>query len=231
MTAPYYTDGQVTLYHGDCREVTEWLAGDVLLTDPPYGRAWHAGSGMTNAAGQGRGSKPHAGIAGDKDTTTRDAALAAWGDRLGIVFGDLLIAPPAGTVQALIYGKPMDAGIKGARAGFRRDAEAIYLVGRWPVGVGGRTSILRTGALVAGPRGLATRTGHPHAKPLDVLDELIAICPPGVIVDPFAGGGSTLIAARNTGRKAVGVEIDEQHCERAARRLDQGALVFGEALA
>jgi site-specific DNA-methyltransferase (adenine-specific) len=126
-------------------------------------------------------------------------------------------------VQVLGYEKPIDAGVKGARAGFRRDLEEIYLVGPWPVGVGGRSSVLRTGGLVAGPRGVGTRNGHPHAKPVDVMEDLIRACPPGVIADPFAGSGSTLIAARNLGRRAIGVEISEEYCERAALRLSQMA--------
>jgi site-specific DNA-methyltransferase (adenine-specific) len=176
------------LFLGDCREVTEWLEADVLVTDPPYGRGWRSGGGMMNGHGQGRGSIAHGGIAGDDGTATRDEALAMWGARLAMVFGDPLIARPAGTVQVLGYAKPMDAGIKGARAGFRRDLEEVYLVGPWPARVGGRSSILRTGGLVAGPRGIGTRNGHPHAKPVDVLEELLAACPPGVIADPFAGG-------------------------------------------
>ena len=165
----YYQDDHVTLYHGDCREVTEWLTADVLVCDPPYGRDWQQGSRLKNSHGHGR-SRANAGIAGDKDTATRDAALSMWGGRVAAVFGDLLVAQPAGAVQALIYGKPIDAGVKGARAGFRRDVEGIFLVGPWPVGVGGRSSILRTNALVAGPRGLAVRYGHSHAKPVDLLE-------------------------------------------------------------
>jgi len=221
---PYYDDGQVQLWLGDCREVTAWLEADVLVTDPPYGRRWRSGAGMTNSHGRGRGTIAHGGIAGDRDTTTRDEALAMWGARLAIVFGDPLIARPAGVVQVLAYAKPADAGVKGARAGFRRDLEVIYLAGPWPAGTGGRSSVLRTGGLVAGPRGIGTRNGHPHAKPVDVMEQLIAACPPGVIADPFSGSGSTLVAARNLGRRAIGVDLEERYCELATRRLAQGVL-------
>lgn len=224
---PYYQDEWVTLYHGDCREITAWLDADVLVTDPPYGRSWEAGSRLKNSNGQGLGSIAHGGIANDRDTTTRDSVLALWGERPGVVFGDLLIAQPRGAVQALIYAKPLDAGIKGARAGRRRDAEAIYLIGHWPAGVGGQTSIIRTRGLVAGPRGIGTRAGHPHAKPVDVMAELVGMTR-GTVADPFAGSGSTLVAAKLQGRRAVAVELEERYCERAARRLSQDALDLGE---
>ncbi len=227
---PYYEDDLVTLYHGDCREVTAWLEADVLVTDPPYGRAAHIGSGLTNSLGRGN-SRPSYMIAGDKDTGIRDESLSLWfGVRdLAIVFGDLLIAQPARAVQALIYAKPFDAGIRGARAGFRRDAEAIYLCGDWPLAIGGESSVLTTGGRVAGMGGMATVIGHPHTKPQDLMQTLIAHCPPGAIADPFAGSGSTLVAAKALGRKAIGVELDERYCEIAARRLAQDTLFGGVA--
>src|ERR1035441_9231960 len=139
--------------------------------------------------------------------------------------GALRMPVPPGTMQVLVYQKPPGAGWR-STAGFRRDAEAVYLL-NLPAGYGGRTSVLSTRARVAA--GLGSRYGHPHAKPVDVLETLISACPPGVIADPFAGSGSTLIAARNQGRHAIGVELDERYCEAAARRLAQGNLFAGAA--
>ena len=223
---PYYADERVTLYLGDCREVTEWLTADVLVTDPPYGRGWKQGAL--------RPGNDHAGIAGDRDTKTRDAALAMWGSvRPAIVFGDLMLAPPAGTKQVGIYKKPPDAGQRGAIAGHRRDVEALYWLGGWPSGIGGRSSVYATrapsvvsfsAARYRNDRG----SGHPHAKPMDVMEDLISGCPDGTIADPFAGCGPTLVAARNLGRHAIGVEIDERYAERAAKRLCQDVLIVAE---
>jgi DNA modification methylase len=225
---PYYQDDYVTLYHGDCLEITAWTEADVLVTDPPYGIGWKAPSGWTNSTGGGghRSTGMATSIEQDADTSTRDAAMDLWGTKPGVVFGDFLRPAPRGSRQVCIYAKPFDSGIRGTTAGFRRDAEAIFLTGSWPSGVGGRTSILHTNGYVAGPRGIATRAGHPHAKPLDVLEHLIGVAPDGVIADPFAGSGSTLIAASNLGRKSIGVELEERYCELIAKRLDQMCIHF-----
>jgi hypothetical protein len=231
MTEPYFTDGQVTLYHGDCREVTEWLTADILVTDPPYGRNWKQGNGMPAHGRRAPRQRDHShnGIPGDHDTETRDTILRMWGPkRLAIVFGDLMLPPPAGTKQVLVYRKPGDAGTRGATAGFRRDLEAIYLLGPWPSGIGGRSSVLATSARAQGSdHGVAARAGHPHAKPLDVMQELLAACPPGVIADPCAGSCSTLLAARHMGWRGVGVELVEADVRNAVKRLSQGVLHYG----
>lgn len=223
MTQPYYQDEWVTLYHGDCLEVTEWIKADVLVTDPPYGRAWRQGD-----TGTGRGwvSDRHEGIANDATTEARDSALALWGQRAAIVFGDLLLQPPADSRHVLIYDKGNDAGFTGAVGGYRRNAEAVYLVGPGHgSGLGGRSAVVSTRTSAGG--NLARKTGHPHTKPLDVLEVLLTHCPPGTIADPFAGSGSTLVAAKALGRRAIGVELEERYCEIAARRLAQDVLDFG----
>jgi site-specific DNA-methyltransferase (adenine-specific) len=213
----------VTRYHGDCWDITEWQTAHVLVTDPPYGIQWRRGENKR------RSSRSHDGIAGDGDTTARDAALAAMTGKPAVVFGSLYAKFPADLSQVLIYRKPADAGVVGSITGFRRDIEAIFLVGPWPRRNAQRSSVLTSRAAnIGGTSSPAGRTGHPHTKPLDIMEKLIDACPPaGVIADPFAGSGTTLIAAKRLGRIAIGVEIDERYCELAARRLDQHALIFG----
>lgn len=217
---PYYSDDSVTLYHGDCREVSDWLAADVLLTDPPYGIAWKQGALKRSH------SDAHSGIANDATTEVRDAALRLWGDKRAAVFGSFALAPPTGTKQTLVYRKPPNAGTRGAIAGFRRDAEAIYLLGAWPAGLGGRSSIVATTERTQGnPSSPQGRFDHPHAKPVDVLSRLLECCSPvDVIADPFAGSGSSLVAAKLLGFRSIGVELIESYCETAARRLSQEVL-------
>jgi site-specific DNA-methyltransferase (adenine-specific) len=78
---------------------------------------------------------------------------------------------------------------------------------------------------------LRGRALHPTEKPLGILDPLIRYaCPPGsVVLDPFAGSGSTAEAARLTGRKAILIETDERYCELIVRRMSQGVLIGGES--
>jgi site-specific DNA-methyltransferase (adenine-specific) len=217
---PYYADDSVTLYLGDCREVTEWLAADVLVTDPPYGVDWKRPS----LASQHNPTR-HDGIEGDADTSVRDDALTAWGERPALVFGSLRAAYPVGWKRMLVFHKPLRAGLIGNHMPWFANWEPIFALGGWPGQVPTLDAVISTRALsTSGYSGYATRYQHPHAKPIDVMETLIAACPPGVIADPFAGSGSILVAARNLGRSAVGVEIDERYCERAALRLSQMVL-------
>lgn len=214
---PYYADDRVTLYHGDCREVTEWLAADVLVTDPPYGIAWesgglHSDQRVRTAAVQS--------IRGDEDTTIRDDVLRMWGaTRPAVMFGSWRRPRPAGVTQRLIWHKQgRKPGV--AAAAFYPTDEEVYLIGSGWTGPPASTVITTTE-----PRELQpARIGHPTPKPIRLMEHLVTKCPDGVIADPFAGSGSTLVAARNLGRQAIGVEIEERYCEIAARRLAQDVL-------
>jgi DNA modification methylase len=215
---PYYEDDFVTLYHGDCREITAWLSADVLVTDPPYGRAWslHGGNKPANSYG-------HPGIANDADTSCRDTVLSLWNPRPGVVFG-AWEAPFPAAKQTLIWRKPIDAGVVGSVTGYRRDTELIFLIGAWPVVSSQWSSVIGTGGGKA-----RYLNGHPHAKPDHLMQTLIQRAPPGIVADPFAGSGSTLAAAKMLGRRAIGVELEERYCEIAASRLAQDVLPFGES--
>jgi DNA modification methylase len=77
----------------------------------------------------------------------------------------------------------------------------------------------------------AHRQGHPAPFPVELARRCIRLStwPGEVVFDPFAGSGTTLLAARQLGRRAIGVEASERYCELAARRLAQGELAFDGA--
>lgn len=227
MPDPYYSDELVTLYLGDCREVTEWLDADVLVTDPPYGISWTHRPGPACGPGASKRAVRNV-VAGDADTVARDAVLDAWGDRPAIVFGSWRVARPGGVRSLLVWNK--EGAYSGPlNAAFFTNHEEIYVIGEGPW----RKSAppLRSVITTTEHRSQASKSiGHPTPKPVSLMEKLIDRCPAGaVIADPFAGSGATLRAAANLGRRAIGVEVDERYCEIAAKALDQYAMDFGAA--
>ena len=209
MTSPYYEDEHVTLYHGDCLEVDAWLAADVLVTDPPYG--------MNAALTRTALDVP---IAGGHNTDVRDRALEIWGDRAAIVFGHWKKPRPENVRYLGIWDK-VHMALGAASAPFASNHEEFYILGDGEWSPGRRPTVLRVPNLLG-----SSRPDHPTPKPVALMERLVGVCPPGVIADPFAGSGATLLAARNLGRKVIGVEYEERYCELIANRLAQGALDF-----
>ena len=207
VTTPYYEDDHVTIFHADCSLISEWLVdGEVLVTDPPYGIDYHSNSR--------RATLPRS-IEGDKDTRLRDNVLDWWGERPALVFGTWRIPRPSATRALLVWDTKGALGMGAMDLPWKPAHQEVYVIGS------GFTGARTTDVLRHAPVQSMASNGrlHPHQKPVELLEELIAKCPPGVIVDPFMGVGSTLVAARACGRRAIGVEVNERYCALAVERL------------
>ena len=211
---PYYDEDGITIYRADIMDWLQWeMPGDVMVTDPPYGIDYESGH---------FGTLPRS-IEGDKDTTARDTALSGWGSKPALVFGTWRAARPAGTRMVLVWDTKGALGMGDLSLPWKPAHQEVYVLGSGFAGP--RTSDVLTFAPVQAKA--ANGRLHPHQKPVDLMRALIRKCPPGVVLDPFMGSGSTLRAAKDEGRRAIGIEVDERYCEVAARRLAQGVLTFG----
>lgn len=219
---PYYEDDLVTLYHGDCREVTEWLEADVLVTDPPYGVGYANWSGET--------------VAGDADFTVAHAAIQAHGERPAVVYANhkslpATLAALAAEHEIVRVGtwwktNALSGGTFGN--GWLADVE-FFVVATASIPKRHLSAVAAGPRFVGNPNWQSRSDGflHPTQKPTGVMAHVIAGFG-GTVADPFTGSGSTLVAAKHVGRKAVGVEIEERYCEITAKRLTQDTLFGGE---
>lgn len=216
----YYEDEHVRLHHGDCLEIDAWLEADVLVTDPPYGMAYE--SNMNRDRRNVKIGRP---VVADDDTTARDNVLNLWRDRPALMFGRWNCPRPANVRARLIWDKQPCGFMGDISLPWGAAEEEIYVIGDgW---VGKRSAnVIRCQTLMSGDK---SRPDHPTPKPVPLMESLLTKCPRGTIADPFAGSGSTLVAAKNLGRKAIGVELEERYCEIAAKRLAQDVLDFGSA--
>lgn len=205
---PYYQDSLITLYHGDCRDVAAWREAGVMVTDPPYGMDYKSGwSGRS--------------IEGDGDTAIRDAALAMWRPKPALVFGRWDCPHPADTRMCLTWNKGDWPGMGDLELPWGPSTEEIYVLGH---GFSGK----RTGSVIHHDR-LTGNTRHPNEKPVGLMIRLLRTVPPGVVADPFAGSGATLVACKQLGKMAIGVEKSEEHCRTIVDRLAQDVLDLGGA--
>lgn len=228
MTRPYYDHAGITIYHGDARELLQRLSADVIISDPPYGdQATHKHHLASQKILQRAGGRRALGFDGISEAACVDlarawcAAVPRW-----VVFTCewkyLHALDAAGLlVRFGVWRKPDGAPqFTGDRPGMGWEAIAIcHRRGRKRWNGGGRH------AFYEHPKG-RTQTGHPTQKPIGLyLDFVGDFSDPGeTVLDPFMGSGTTLVAARRLGRRAIGIEQNERYCEIAAKRLAQQTL-------
>jgi DNA modification methylase len=208
---PYYEDGSVTIYHGDCREIAPLVGADAVVTDPPYGMAWNTdtsrfgGGHLASVARRGQGRADWGAVHGDNEQFDPAPWLAyervvLWGSNH---FGSRL---PVGTT--LVWLKRLDL----AFGSFLSDAEMAWVKG-------GHGVYCRRDTTLMGE--LKDRL-HPTQKPIGIMRWSIErIGGDGIVLDPYMGSGTTLRAAKDMGRRAIGIEIEERYCEIAATRMGQ----------
>ncbi len=222
---PYYDEGGITLYHGDALDILPTLERQpswAVVTDPPYGIEYATARGRGEI--KGYASWSHTTIANDDTTACRDFALA-WARGLPIAcFGSWKVPKPVGVRGVLIWDKGPAFGMGDLSFPWKPSWEEIYILGDgWN---GRRDEGVLKGHLVVSWE--SKGRWHPNEKPVSLCCHIIGKTEATVIVDPFAGSGSTLRAAKDCGRRAIGIEIEERYCEAAVKRLAQGVFDFQE---
>lgn len=218
MSEPYYSDDHVTIYHADCREVLPSLTFDCIVSDPPYGIGV-----QTNYRDRQRGAlavcNNFAPIRGDDEPF--DPAWLLEFDVPTVLFGANHYAAELPSSPSWIVWDKLDGLTSDRAVGFNDQADAELI---W-TNIGGPARIMRQrwmGAMKAG-RDASSRRQHPTQKPVELMTRLVGMTD-GVVADPFMGSGTTLRAAKDLGRKAIGIELEERYCETAAKRCAQEVL-------
>lgn len=222
---PYYSDAYVTLYHGDCRDVLPSLTtSHTLLTDPPYGVGFARYESHNDSTdGYGEWMWPVIEMAERVATDwvcvfQSEVNIRQWGTWF----------PREWRVMAL----PKTFGQIGREYIARQTDYALY----WPLGeppwpvIGNKAPAFFRNWFVSRQASNTTdRPDHPCPRPVDMMQYLVDcfVRPGGSLVDPFAGSGTTLRAAKDLGRRSIGIEIEERYCEIAAKRMSQEVFDFG----
>lgn len=232
----YYQDDYITLYHANSFEVMASMGDqsiDAIITDPPYSERTHQ-----------KASKP---VANGKVSHGIDTFASFTDERLYQAFDEMARLTRGWIISTLDYNHAFrfenepPKGMRQMRIGvWVKNNPTPQISGDRPAQGWEAISYLYKKDLRAwwnagGSHGnyvsnLATPTGHPTPKPISMVSSFVErfTKPDETILDPFAGGGTTLIAARNLGRKAIGVEIEEKYCELIAKRLSQETFDFSK---
>lgn len=250
----YYQDDSVTLYHGDCLDVLPALSGvDLIVTSPPYNLGVTTGGGFGHYKdGQTRGGQGKWGGTNkdgidytDHDDAMPPAEYAQWQRNVltacwdtlsdtGAIFYNHKPRVQASTLWTpleLNPGLPLRQIIVWARAGGMNYAPTHYVpTHEWIMVLAKPDFRLKS----KGASGLGDvwrvnqqpNPDHPAPFPIGIPARAIETTAPRLVLDPFAGSGTTLRAAADAGIKAIGIEKSERYCELIATRLQQGALPF-----
>lgn len=227
---PYYEDDSVTIYHGDCRDLLGGVYGSLLLTDPPYGIPKGAAVWRRNGTAiEDWGEEGHNAIVeGWRELVAMsDAWVVEFGLRAGDGFAMAAEHARLGWVPSNVYSLVKSAPAPTPRPGFCNAIE-LALVSRIGKPKWHGSGYVPNRWIGMTPNRAGTSWGHPTEKPSEPLNVLVlALSAPGdIVLDPFAGSGTTLRAAKDCGRRAIGIELEESYCEIAARRCAQEVLAL-----
>lgn len=224
---PYYQDEFVTLYHGDCLEIMASipdLSVDLTLTDPPYNCVNRPSGGLRTLD---KGSADDLPVSipdtwAQIDRLTRHSAYVFCGDAQ---VGDWFEQTGNLTRRLCTWHKPNPSPMNGDKLWLSASEFCVYArkpKAYWSLSCAHNVWDHPVDRDIS---------WHPTPKPVPLLRYLIeASCPPGgVVLDCFAGSGATLRAAVDCGRRAIGIEVDQQYCDRIVSRLAQGVLDFSGA--
>lgn len=241
---PYYQDEAVTIYHGDCREILPDVDADAVVTDPPYGMNHYRSDRnmLTTDLLLELIKKGPAAVFGYPERLVAlcvgaqvrpDEWVTWWPTNAAIKAFNL--AGLLNEVECVaIFGKHRFSTLRSARSArsarlLEKYERAGIPSGRQALSDGEPASRRLSDVWTDAAPGLAFQSHrrlHPNEKPIQVCLRLVeGLSSPGeTILDPFMGSGTTLRAAKDLGRKAIGIEIEERYCEIAARRMGQEVL-------
>lgn len=234
---PYYRDDLVALYHGDCVEVMQTLDAatvDVVLTDPPYSSGGRRENARSLRKSMTRGVADDEWIRGDAMSTAGFTYLM----RLCAMQWRRLLVPGGHALSFIDWRMCAQLAAALETADLRQHPTIVWDKQHFGMGAVFRNQhefiVHFTNGSPAAPRRRdvanvlkfpPVRGGdHPTQKPEELLSVLLSVvCPPdGLVLDPFAGSGATLLAARSIGAPSIGIEADERYAEVIATRLASG---------